>query len=92
MDYFSTHQFMKKAFLTQAEETENLISELARAIGGERALIEECGNLLSKTYTTQVRHTSILLIMSTLYVRLSFSEVPPLVMLMPVYELFSGFL
>lgn len=53
---------MTKAFLTQAEETENLISELARAIGGERALIEECGNLLSKTYTTQVCHTSILLI------------------------------
>lgn len=46
----------------QAEDTENLISELARVIGGERALIEECGNLLSKTYTTQVCYTSILLV------------------------------
>lgn len=45
---------MKKAFVIQAEETENLISELARVTGGERALIEECGNMLSKTYTTQV--------------------------------------
>ncbi|KAL6281819.1 hypothetical protein ACE6H2_012748 [Prunus campanulata] len=37
----------------KAEETENLISELARVTGGERAVIEECGNMLSKTYTMQ---------------------------------------
>ncbi|BBH00592.1 unknown function family protein DUF566 [Prunus dulcis] len=43
----------------KAEETENLISELARVTGGERALIEECGNMLSKTYTTQVEEWSL---------------------------------
>ncbi|KAM1108823.1 hypothetical protein ACFX13_005520 [Malus domestica] len=45
--------------LPKAEDTEHLISELARVIGGERALIEECGNLLSKTYTTQVEEWSL---------------------------------
>lgn len=38
----------------QGEETETLISELARISGGEKALIEECGDLLSNTYTSQV--------------------------------------
>lgn len=38
----------------QAEETETLISELARLTGGEKALVEECGDLLSNTYTSQV--------------------------------------
>lgn len=59
---------MTKTFLIQAEETDHLISDLARVIGGERAFVEECGNLLSKTYTTQVCHTSLLLIMSALYI------------------------
>lgn len=30
------------------------MSELAKATGGERALIEECGGLLSKTHEYQV--------------------------------------
>lgn len=30
------------------------ISELARMVGGEKALTEECGDLLSKTYSSQV--------------------------------------
>lgn len=36
----------------QAEEVEMLISELAKVTGGERALVEECGGLLSKTHNT----------------------------------------
>lgn len=38
----------------QAEEMDASISELARVSGGERALVEECGHLLFKTYTSQV--------------------------------------
>lgn len=30
------------------------VSELARMVGGEKALIEVCGDLLSKTYSSQV--------------------------------------
>lgn len=37
--------------ISQAEEMERLISELARVAVGERALIDECGDLLSKTNT-----------------------------------------
>lgn len=40
--------------LMQAEEIDTLISELARVSGGERALAEECGHLLFKTYASQV--------------------------------------
>ncbi|KAL0443092.1 UNVERIFIED_CONTAM: QWRF motif-containing protein 6 [Sesamum latifolium] len=40
-------------FTGKAEEMDISISELARTVGGERALIEECGYLLSKTYTSQ---------------------------------------
>ncbi|XP_062017309.1 protein ENDOSPERM DEFECTIVE 1-like isoform X1 [Rosa rugosa] len=45
--------------MPKAEETDHLISDLARVIGGERAFVEECGNLLSKTYTTQVEECSL---------------------------------
>ena len=38
----------------QADEMEILISELAKVTGGEKALIEECGDLLSKTHAFQV--------------------------------------
>jgi hypothetical protein len=48
----------------QAEETEHLISELARVTGGERALIEECGDLLSMTYNSQVCYIPILFIIN----------------------------
>lgn len=51
--------FHLQSFMPKAEETENLISELARVIGGERALIGECGDLLSKTYTSQVEEFSL---------------------------------
>jgi hypothetical protein len=51
-------------FLMQAEETEHLISEVARVTGGERGLIEECGDLLSVTYNSQVCYTIILFIIN----------------------------
>lgn len=43
----------------QAEETEILMSELAKIVGGERALVEECGDLLSRTYASQVDECSL---------------------------------
>ncbi|KAI4296109.1 hypothetical protein L6164_036094 [Bauhinia variegata] len=46
-------------FVPKAEETDNTISELARVIGGERALIGECGVLLSKTCKSQVEECSL---------------------------------
>lgn len=56
-------RFSNKVHLTQAEETEILISELARVTGGEKALIGECGGLLSKTYASQVSLTMTLHVM-----------------------------
>lgn len=38
----------------QAEETENLVSDVARIVGGEKSLIEDCGDSLSKIYRSQV--------------------------------------
>jgi len=38
----------------KAEEIDVFISELARIVGGERPLVGECGDLLSKTYKSQV--------------------------------------
>ncbi|XP_027339672.1 protein ENDOSPERM DEFECTIVE 1-like [Abrus precatorius] len=46
-------------FMPKAEETDISISELARVAGGERALIGECGYLLSKTYKSQVEECSL---------------------------------
>ncbi|XP_055816999.1 protein ENDOSPERM DEFECTIVE 1-like [Solanum dulcamara] len=46
-------------FMQKAEETESLISELARVSGGEKALVEECGDLLLKTYISQVTEWSL---------------------------------
>ncbi|XP_057430686.1 protein ENDOSPERM DEFECTIVE 1-like [Lotus japonicus] len=43
----------------KAEETDSSISELARVVGGERALIGESGDLLSKTYKSQVEECSL---------------------------------
>lgn len=45
--------------MPKAEETDTSISELARVVGGERALIEECGGLLSKTHKSQVEECSL---------------------------------
>lgn len=41
-------------FNVQASEMDTLSSELARSVAGERVLIDECGDLLLKTYTSQV--------------------------------------
>uniref|UniRef100_A0A0V0H271 Putative ovule protein n=1 Tax=Solanum chacoense TaxID=4108 RepID=A0A0V0H271_SOLCH len=46
-------------FMQKAEETESLISELARVSGGEKALVEECGDLLMKTYISEVTEWSL---------------------------------
>ncbi|KAM7265234.1 hypothetical protein ACFE04_002917 [Oxalis oulophora] len=42
------------SFVPKAEEVETLTSELARVTGGERALVEECGDFLSRTYNKQM--------------------------------------
>ncbi|GER37537.1 hypothetical protein STAS_13955 [Striga asiatica] len=46
-------------FTQKAEEMDVSVSELARVAGGEKALIEECGDLLSKTYVSQVKECSL---------------------------------
>ncbi|WCJ23754.1 hypothetical protein M5689_005763 [Euphorbia peplus] len=46
-------------FIPKAEEMEILVSELARIAGGEKALIEECGDLLFKTHRSQVEECSL---------------------------------
>lgn len=38
----------------QAESIDTLVSEVSRMANGEKALTEECGYLLSKTYSSQV--------------------------------------
>ncbi|XP_021294641.1 protein ENDOSPERM DEFECTIVE 1-like [Herrania umbratica] len=48
-----------QSFMPKAEEMERLISELARVAGGERALIDECGDLLSKTNTFLLEESSL---------------------------------
>ena len=55
--FYSSFLFFSFLFFLryfQAEETEILMSELAKIVGGERALVEECGDLLTKTYASQV--------------------------------------
>ncbi|GAV70271.1 DUF566 domain-containing protein [Cephalotus follicularis] len=51
--------FHVQSFMPKAEELEISISELARVTGGERALIEECGDLLSRAYNSQVEECSL---------------------------------
>ncbi|MED6160057.1 hypothetical protein PIB30_047857 [Stylosanthes scabra] len=46
-------------FMPKAEQTDVYISELARVVGGERAVIGECGDLLSKTYKSQIEECSL---------------------------------
>ncbi|KAG5005770.1 hypothetical protein JHK82_023752 [Glycine max] len=46
-------------FMPKAEETDISISELARVAGGERALVGECGDLLSKRYKSQLEECSL---------------------------------
>ncbi|KAL6343297.1 hypothetical protein AAG906_022372 [Vitis piasezkii] len=50
---------MYKSSSMQAEEMDNLVSELARVTGGERTLSEECGYLLSRTHALQVEECSL---------------------------------
>ncbi|KAL2341455.1 hypothetical protein Fmac_009395 [Flemingia macrophylla] len=45
-------------FMPKTEETDTSISELARVAVGEKALIGECGDLLSKTYRLQFKGPS----------------------------------
>ncbi|KAJ6991800.1 hypothetical protein NC653_015216 [Populus alba x Populus x berolinensis] len=54
-----TVAFHIESLMPKAEETEHLISEVARLTGGERGLIEECGDLLSMTYNSQVKECSL---------------------------------
>ncbi|KAL1559939.1 protein ENDOSPERM DEFECTIVE 1-like [Salvia divinorum] len=46
-------------FIHKAEGMDILVSEVARMVGGEKALTEECGFLLSKTYSSQVNECSL---------------------------------
>ncbi|KAL8267982.1 hypothetical protein R6Q59_001780 [Mikania micrantha] len=46
-------------FLPKAEEMDSLMSELANVSDVEKALVEECGNLLAKTNTLQVEDCSL---------------------------------
>ncbi|CAH1423686.1 unnamed protein product [Lactuca virosa] len=48
-----------QTFLPKAEEMDSLSSELATVINIEKALVEECGNLLANTHTSQVKECSI---------------------------------
>lgn len=46
-------------FIPKASEMDTSSSELARLVAGERVLIDECGDLLLKTYTSQVEDCSL---------------------------------
>ncbi|GAB2277212.1 hypothetical protein Dimus_011919 [Dionaea muscipula] len=48
-----------QSFTPQAEQVDSWISELARVFGGERALVEECGELLQNRYKSQVEESSL---------------------------------
>ncbi|KAH9625508.1 hypothetical protein KSS87_015569 [Heliosperma pusillum] len=48
-----------QSFMPKAEHVDSLISDLARASSGELALIDECGDLLSKTHLSQVEECSL---------------------------------
>ncbi|XP_047940308.1 protein ENDOSPERM DEFECTIVE 1-like [Salvia hispanica] len=46
-------------FTHKAEGMDILVSDVARMVGGEKALTEECGFLLSKIYSSQVNECSL---------------------------------
>ncbi|GER33844.1 hypothetical protein STAS_09997 [Striga asiatica] len=46
-------------FIHEAEQMDSSISELARMVSGEKASIEECGYMLSKSYSLQVTDWSL---------------------------------
>ncbi|KAJ4838428.1 hypothetical protein Tsubulata_020699 [Turnera subulata] len=51
--------FHFQSLIPKAEQTENVISKLAKVTAGERSFIEECGDLLSTTYKSQVVECSL---------------------------------
>nr|GMC74601.1 protein ENDOSPERM DEFECTIVE 1-like [Ipomoea batatas] len=54
-----TVAFHIQSFVPKAEEIDSLISGLARVSGGERSLIEECGDLLLKVHASQIIECSL---------------------------------
>ncbi|CAN0890914.1 Protein ENDOSPERM DEFECTIVE 1 [Linum grandiflorum] len=46
-------------YMPNAEETEKLVSELARVSGGETSRVQECGDLLSKMHKSQIEECSV---------------------------------
>ncbi|KAL9237290.1 hypothetical protein vseg_011858 [Gypsophila vaccaria] len=48
-----------QSFMPKAEDVDNLISDLARVCSGEITLVDECGDLLSKTHLSQVEECSL---------------------------------
>ncbi|KAK9665532.1 hypothetical protein RND81_14G118400 [Saponaria officinalis] len=48
-----------QSFMPKAEQVESLISDLARVCSGEITLVDECGDLLSKTHLSQVEECSL---------------------------------
>ncbi|KAL8033112.1 hypothetical protein ABFX02_13G140800 [Erythranthe guttata] len=56
VDWIGTHI---QRFIVKAGKMDTLISELARMVGGEKARINECGDLLSKIYSSQVKECSL---------------------------------
>ncbi|KAL1811085.1 hypothetical protein DCAR_0623203 [Daucus carota subsp. sativus] len=59
MKVMETIYVQVQKFLPKASEMDTLSSELARSVAGERVLIDECGDLLLKTYTSQVEDCSL---------------------------------
>ncbi|CAL0309164.1 unnamed protein product [Lupinus luteus] len=51
--------FHIQRFMPKAEETDTSISELAIVAGGERALVGECGDLLSKAHKLQMEECTL---------------------------------
>lgn len=48
-----------QGFVPKAEQVDVLISDLARVHSGEATLVEECGDLLSKTHLSQIEELSL---------------------------------
>ncbi|CAK9177173.1 unnamed protein product [Ilex paraguariensis] len=51
--------FLVQSFMPKVEEMDTSISELARVTNRERAFIEECGDLVFGTFTSQVEECSL---------------------------------
>ncbi|KAE9591559.1 putative QWRF family protein [Lupinus albus] len=51
--------FHIQRFMPKAEETDTSISELARVAGGEKAIVGECGDLLSKAHKSQMEECTL---------------------------------